>query len=280
MDKPLLLVASYLNPQDINEVAIKPDIYPQPLNMMSAPPLPSNFDISSGEPGFIKDCRKSETNQQELFGTRNFTAVDWKNYLYHYYRMIERVDREIGKIIVALENKGLDQNTIIVFTSVQGDGAAAHRWAGGYSPYEESVKTPFIICRFGKNLRNIEDNKHLVSGADILPTILDYAGIKIPENLEGMSLKTITEKPDTSWRKMLVTEIAPDPKSASKLVRMVRYNNYKYVICSYGTPNEQLFDLSADPGEMKNLAQDPRFSGVKQEIIRMLQQWMEWTEDR
>lgn len=280
IDKPLLLVASYLNPQDINEVAIKPDIYPQPPNMTSAPPPPTNFDISSGEPALIKDCRKSEANQPELFGTRNFTTAEWKNYLYHYYRMIERVDREIGKLIVTLENKGLDQNTIIVFTSVRGDGAAAHHWAGGYSPYEESVKTPLIICRFGKNLRNIEDNKHLVSGVDILPTVLDYAGIKIPENREGMSLKVIAENSDTSWRKMLVTEIAPDPKSPSKLARMVRYKNYKYVICSYGTPNEQLFDLSSDPGEMKNLAQDQRFSGVKQEITRMLQQWMEWTGNK
>ena len=193
--------------------------------------------------------------------------------------MTENVDKEIGKLINALENKGLDQNTIILFTSIQGDGAAAHQWAGGYSPYEEAVKVPLVICRFGKDMRNSEDSLHLVSGTDILPTLLDYAGIKIPENLQGMSLKAIIENPDTSWRKILVTEIAPDPKYPSNAAYMMRWKNYKYNIYSYGSPNEQLFDLRYDPGEEKNLAADPKYATIKREMAILLQEWIEKTNN-
>jgi hypothetical protein len=61
---------------------------------------------------------------------------------------------------------------------------------------------------------------------------------------------------------------------------MIRWKNYKYIICSYGTPNEQLFNLSTDPGENINLAVDPQYNIVKKEMASWLQQWMEKTRDR
>ena len=70
---------------------------------------------------------------------RIFHPDMWRQYLYQYYRMTERVDREIGKIINALESEGLDENTLIIFTSDHGDGGAAHHWAAKLSFYQESV---------------------------------------------------------------------------------------------------------------------------------------------
>ncbi len=280
MDKPFLLVTSYQNPQDINEVAIRPDAYPPPTNLLSAPPLPKNHAISKNEPSFVSFCRKDSSNLPELFGTNQFNSAQWHTYLYHYYRMTERVDKEIGKLITTLENKGIDENTIIIMTSVLGDGAGSHKWAGGNSAYEEVVKTPFILCRFGNNLRNIKDEKHLISSLDILPTLLDYAGVEIPGNIEGLSLKSLTDNPDTAWRKFLVTEIAPDPENPSKSIRMIRWKNYKYINYSYGIRKEELFDLSNDPGEMNNLIYNPQFNYIKSEMVSMLDQWMEKTNDR
>jgi len=277
-DRPLFLVAAYTNPHDINNVAVKPDIYPPAVNLKSTPPLPSNFAISPSEPSFIRDCRKNE-NLGELFGTREFDDVKWKNYLYHYYRMAESVDREIGKLINVLENKGLDQNTIIVFSSVHGDGAASHRWAGGLSPYEEAVKVPLIVCRLGKDINNLEDSRHLVSGIDIFPTLLDYAEITIPENTEGLSLKALIENPDTAWRSFLVTEILPDQQDSSKEALMIRWKKYKYIKYSYGNPGDELFDLQADPGENNNLAGLQAYSAIRREMSEMLKKWKENTGD-
>jgi arylsulfatase A-like enzyme len=270
MNKPFLLVASYLNPQDIKELADRPDAYPQALNPASTPPLPGNFRISTDEPQFLTDSRQDQVNHRELFNTREFTQAQWRNYLHHYYQMTEKIDKEIGKLINVLEYKGLDENTIIIMTSLQGDGAAAHHWAGGNSAYEEAVKVPFILSMFGKTLRNEVDEKHLVSGIDVLPTLLDYAGTDIPEKIEGSSLKAVVENPDTSWRNHLVSEFVPNPDNPQETVKMLRWRDYKYVLYPSVINNEQLFDLTNDPGEMVNLISNPGYYSVRSEMSLLL----------
>ncbi len=235
--------------------------------------------ISPDEPEFIKDCRARTYYGNELNIARNFSPQMWRQYLYQYYRLTERVDREIGKIINALEAKGLDENTLIIFTSDHGDGGAAHHWAAKLSLYQESVNIPFIVTWFGKTPANITDSTHLVTGLDVLPTMLDYAGLDIPAGLEGRSLKTIIEHPDTTWRSTVVTELAPDPKHHDRIGRMITDGRFKYNVYSYGQRNEQLFDLLNDRGEEHNLAYDPAYNSVKMRLRIQLERWMKQTGD-
>ena len=277
--EPFFLAVSFHNPHDICYLPQKPSAFPYPANIQSAPPLPDNFNVNPFEPEFLKDARLREGYGNEITVAKEFTKNDWRNYLYHYYRMTERVDKEIGKIISTLESEGLDQNTVIIFTSDHGDGAASHQWAAKLSLYEESIKVPMILTWFGKTPENRIDNEHLVSGIDVVPTILDYAGIDISSKISGKSLKSLIENPDTTWRDYLVTELAIDPRDKNKTGRMITDGRFKYIVYSYGKRNEQLFDLLSDPGENTNIAYSPAYTAKKNELKMKLVEWMEMTED-
>lgn len=278
-NKPFFLAVSFHNPHDICYLPQKQDAFPYPASIGSAPPLPGNFKINPSEPEFLKNARTRTSYGNEIALTLDFSQNDWRNYLFHYYRMIERVDKQLGRIIETLESEGLDETTLIIFTSDHGDGAASHQWAAKLSLYEESVKVPMIITWFGKTPENVANTENLVSGLDIAPTILDYAGVDIPARMKGYSLKQLIENPDTSWREFLVTQLAIDPADSSKMARMITDGRYKYNLYSYGERNEQLFDLANDPGEKVNLAYTPAFASLKRELRSELMKWIEETGD-
>jgi arylsulfatase A-like enzyme len=277
--EPFLLVVSFQNPRDISALPAKPTAFPFPANIASAPPIPSNHEISSSEPHFIKDCRKQNSYSNETFLASSFRENDWRNYLHHYYRRVENVDEEIGKILAILEKESLDQNTLIIYTSTYGDGSAAHKWAGRQSLYQEIVQVPFIITQFGKNPTNVVNNRHLVSGIDILPTMLDYAGMQIPDELNGKSIRQIIDNPDTTWRNYIVSQIAPFPDKPAKQGRMISDGRYKYMVYSEGQPNEQLFELINDPGEKTNLVYSPVHSAAKEALKKALISWTKENQD-
>lgn len=277
--EPFLLAVSLHNPHDICSLPGNEDAYLKPVNSESAPPLPSNHFISYKEPEFVSNSRKRENYGNEILLTQDYTENDWRNYLYQYYRMTEMADREIGNIISALEKGGYDENTIIIFTSDHGDGATAHKWATKLSLYEESVKVPMIVCRFSHHDKGIRDDVRLVSGIDILPTMMDYAGIEIPNDIRGISMKALIENPDTILRKYVVTELAIDPEDSTKTGRMITDGSYKYMIYSYGKNPEQLFNLITDEGETRNLAGLNEYARIKKKLRNALKDWIAETND-
>ena len=129
-----------------------------------------------------------------------FSEKEWRGYLHAYCRLTEMVDVELGKVMVALENHGYHENTIIAFTSDHGDGAAAHKWAAKLSLYEEASKVPLILSWPKQITKSRTDQNHLVSQIDILPTLCDYAGIDAQVSFTGKSLRTIVENPEANWR--------------------------------------------------------------------------------
>jgi len=276
-EKPFLLAVSFCNPHDICYVPTKPDRYPIPDNKEELPPLPMNFDVATDEPGLIQKKREQTYYGGEIVSAADFTSTEWQNYIYHYYRMTERVDKHIGRILNALKERDLEENTLIIFTSDHGDGAGSHQWAAKLNLYEESAKVPFIISWKGKISHGI--NQTLINGLDVLPTMCDYAGIDIPESFLGKSLKPVLEDPEAESDGFIVTELATDPKDPTWKGRMIRMNQYKYNLYSKGENSEQLFDLAEDPGEMQNLASEPSMREVKESLRNKLVDWMEETDD-
>ncbi|MCK5700559.1 MAG: sulfatase-like hydrolase/transferase, partial [Cyclobacteriaceae bacterium] len=276
-EKPFLLAVSFCNPHDICYIPRKPERYPFPSKMDDLPPLPENFEIIPDEPDLIQKKRKLEYYGDEIVFTDEYNSTDWQNYIYHYYRMTERVDQQIGRVLNALKEKGLDENTLIIFTSDHGDGAGSHKWAAKLNLYEESTKVPFIISWKGKITPGV--NQRLISGLDVLPTMCDYAGIDMPASFLGKSLKSVLENPEAESNGFVVTELATDPKNPEWKGRMIRMNQYKYNLYSKGERNEQLFDLADDPGEMQNLASESNMQEVKESLRNKLVKWMEETDD-
>ncbi len=275
-DKPFLLVVSFLNPHNICEWArrgagleqrlscgeIGP---PPPLDQL--PPAPANLAPPKNEPDGITLMRRAY-HATDRFPVGGFTAEDWRKQRWGYYRMIEKVDAEMGKVLDALRRAGLEDNTLIVFTSDHGECAGAHGFNQKTVLYEESVRVPLIVAWKGKTAVGTSD-RLVNTGIDILPTLFEFAGLDVPRKLPGRSVQPLAlGQPVGKWRDHVVVQ--DDMSQAGKVDglwprmegRMVRTERYKYCLYSRGTRRESLVDLQTDPGEMNDLASDPNHRNV------------------
>ncbi len=284
-DKPFLMVSSFINPHDICFMAItsakKPGTITGPKPLMEAmkmpagvtredffgkicPPLPTNYAIPLGEPEAIL---AADQRGFRVHARNEWSEEQWRMHRWTYARLTETVDTEIGEVLKALKETGLDENTLVVFTSDHGDMDASHRLEHKSVLYDEASRVPFIVSWKGVTKAGLIDKEHLVStGLDIIPTLCDFAGIPLPTELKGRSVRALAEgRTPASWRETIVTE-----NGGSRMLRSARY---KYVVYATGKRNEMLTDMKEDPGEMKNLALDPAFASVLTEHRRLLKEW-------
>jgi len=276
-DHPFLLCVSLQNPHDICHWIVQESIeYPDENNL---PPLPPNFAIDPNEPEFIQQCRQRTYYGAEITHTKNWDEKHWRTYLYTYYRLIEKVDQAVGRILAALREQGLEEETLIVFTSDHGEGVAAHHWVVKLMLYEEPVTVPLIVSWKGVTPSDVADKTHLASGVDVLPTLCDYAGIRMPNAITGRSLRPVIDNPELAGHEFVVSELQPFPKEPHRKGRMLRTMKYKYIVFSEGHNPEMLFDLEADPGETNNLARDVAMQKVLNRHRRLLAEWIEKSKD-
>jgi len=278
-DRPFVLNVSILNPHDICYYLMGTRQWPKAPSLDVAPPLPQNFAVASDEPEFVRLRRNALVYGAEIAHTKNWTEADWRNYLYVYYRMVERADAQVGRVLKALDEAGLARNTLVLFTADHGEGLAEHHWVVKLSLYENPAKVPLVIRYPGVIPPGSVDRDHPVSGIDVMPTVCDYAGLPAPAQTRGQSLRTIIERPKSPWREFVVSELATDPQRPEVIGRMVRTARYKYIAYSIGKDNEQFFDLETDPGEMHNLAADPAAGEQIQHHRALLGQWVRQTND-
>lgn len=274
-EKPFLAVVSFINPHDICLPAgqtspILEDVWKryQPPQGAELPPLPANFGDTQGAPeGFTRKSRHEQWDEHH-----------WRTYAYAYYRMVEDVDRQAGRVLQALRDTGQEENTIIVFTSDHGEGLASHRWTGKMMYYEEEAAVPLIISFKDVIPAGRIDREHLVSTLDVLPTLCDYAGVKGPAVMRGRSLREVIEKPRQAGNEYVVSEMA----SGTARSFMVRTKQYKYMVFpgSRVQKLEMFFDMLADPGEMKNLAGQPPLAIELERHRNLLAEWnrLTWEE--
>jgi len=279
-DQPLLLFVSLMNPHDINffwqekilagpgkpvnltqrewecstSLAQLQKTMPEQEYQKQIPPFPLNFLPVNDEPA--------------LDAYQKFTDRDRLNYYsWAYHKLTETVDRQIAVVLDALEKSAISDNTIVVFTSDHGDMNGSHQLIMKNRFYDESARIPFIFQ--GPTIKKgVVDNDNLVcNGMDLLPTLCDFAGIKAPQSLTGVSLKPVltgvSKKID---RKYLFTE--------SSIGYMVLDGCYKFALYD-GTGNiELLTDTKADPLEKRNLATDSSAENVKKRLKNELTNWM------
>jgi arylsulfatase A-like enzyme len=257
---PFLLVASYMQPHDICYWMIHPETLvsatlPFPALADRLPDLPPNHRSRPAGPA-------SATRVYDRFTTDE----QWRYYLYCYHRMVEMLDLDVGRLLDALEDTGLAENTIVLLTSDHGEGSGRHGNVQKWHPYDESMKVPMICSCPGRIHEGVRDARHLVSGLDVMSTFCDYAGIAPPPQPHGRSLRPLLEgRADAPWRESLVCEWQRDG-------RIVRTAGHKYVTFA-GEPGEQLFDLHADPWEMTNLAGEPGNAELLATHRKLLEDW-------
>jgi len=286
-NKPFLFVASFVNPHNICQWA-RGEALPDgdigiPPEANECPPLRPNHAPSENETDIMKSLRKSY-QASSMFPVSGFSDNKWRQYAWAYYRMIEKVDGEIGKILTALHDSGQDENTIIVFLADHGDCQGAHRWNQKTVFFEESVKVPFIICH--KSFKPGKSDYLVQTGIDLMPTLCDFAGIPAPEKSRGRSLKQIiTESSPENVREYVVVSANPvqgdtiDGYKPQPEGRMLRNTRFKYWIYNEGEQRETLYDLQNDPGEMANLAGNPEFTNALENCRKELMDWAEKNSD-
>jgi choline-sulfatase len=278
-DKPFLLVVSLMNPHNVCELSVKGQLPDGPIGapppIDQCPPVPGNLAPQQDEPDTITMIRKGY-HATRRYAVGHYTADDWRKLRWGYYRLIEKVDTQIGEVLAALRKAGLQENTLIVFTSDHGECAGAHGFNQKTVFYEESTRVPLILRLPGKTTQGT-CNKLVNSGVDMLPTLLDFADIDIPSKLPGLSLRPLATGDSASgWRDYIVIQnnmaragkvgdIVPTAQG-----RMVRSQRYAYCVYERGDCRESLVDLENDPGETKNLASDPAYRNELIEHRKML----------
>ena len=278
-DEPFLLVASLHNPHDICYWVMEWHHIVDVASDSELPPLPANFQPIPDEPEFVGLCRKRTEYGPEMSWTHDWDETDWRRYLYVYDRLTERVDQQIRRLLGALEESGLADDTLVVLTSDHGEGVAAHKWVTKLMLWEEVIRVPFVMRFPGVVPAGRVDRTHLISGLDLLPTLCDYANIEAPAGIDGQSLRPVVKSPDLPGRPSVVTELQAFMDEEKKKGRMIRTARYKYVVFSHGRRPEMLFDLETDPGEKKNLAHESPYREVLSEHRELLRKEAEKTAD-
>lgn len=257
--QPFLLVASLTQPHDICEWHRLHQLkLPSPplVADVTLPPLPSNFHATPGEPRTLHDLRRKTI--EGVVG--EWPDWQWQWYRWSYYRMIEMVDAEIGRILAALDQSPHARDTLVVLTSDHGEGLGEHRFARKNYTYEAALKVPLVYYWPRQIKGGRTDRTHLVSGVDMMPTLCHYAGIAPPHDLTGDSLHPLLEDVQSSWRDKLGVQLTAGVKA-----RVFLSGKFKYVVF-LNDPVEQLFDLDTDPGETVNLAIDPRYESILRQL--------------
>ena len=221
------------------------------------------------QPAFLRHSLESE------HGLRLLQHPDERNRLFaQYFRLIEGVDFCVGEILKELQQRGLADNTVIVFTSDNGHFAAEHGFFGKWLMHEESLRVPLIVCdpRLPAARRG-QVSPAMALNIDLAPTLLELAGQPAPAAMQGRSLLPLLRDPQAPWRDDFFYEHlyrnADGPPDRIEPSEGVRTRDWKYIlwIDQTGPDREELYDLRHDPLEMKNLVADPA-AGEQLESLR------------
>jgi N-acetylglucosamine-6-sulfatase len=210
------------------------------------PPSFNELDVSD-KPGYMRKLeRLTEAEIEEIDDLRKDQA-----------RTLVDVDRAVGRILDALEATGRLQTTLVAFTSDNGYLLGEHRRDAKSVPYEESIRVPMVI-RFDAMDIAPRTDPRLVMNADLAPTFAAAAGLQAV-GVDGANLLPVVSSPGGPWRADFLIEHV----GAGATYCGVRSERFVYVV--YSTEEEELYDLSADPYQLDNVAGDPKFSGVVEE---------------
>ena len=196
----------------------------------------------------------------------------WKfnRYIKDYLRTIKSVDDGVGEVLDYLEEAGLAENTIVVYTSDQGFYLGEHGWFDKRFMYEESFRTPLLV-RYPKEIKAGTKIERLVQNLDFAPTFLDYAGVEVPQEMQGISFRELVSGEIEEWRDAVYYTYYEYPS-----VHMVKRHygvateRYKLMHFYFDIDEWEMYDLESDPSEMKNIYNDPAYAEVQKMLHKKL----------
>jgi arylsulfatase A-like enzyme len=199
-----------------------------------------------------------------------------QRYLKDYLSCVAAVDKSVGKVLDFLEENGLAENTLVVYTSDQGFYLGEHGWFDKRWMYEESLRTPLLI-KWPKVVEAGSVNSDLVSNLDFGETFIDMAGANIPEEMQGRSMLPLLKgKTPADWRTGHYYHYYEHPSEHHvKRHYGIATGRYKLMHFYYDIDEWELYDLKHDPMEMQNIYEDPAYSEVKEDLHLRLEELRE-----
>ena len=218
----------------------------------------------------------------------------WKyqRYIKDYLRCVASVDDNVGRVLDYLDDEGIADDTLVIYTSDQGFFLGDHGWYDKRFMYEESLRMPFII-RHPRSIASESVNNDIITNVDFAATFLDYAGIDQPDRFQGHSFRPLLEgSTPEDWPKIMYyrywMHLAHHHVYAHYGVRTHRYKLIYYYADALGQPGAideskppewELFDLDEDPNELNNVYHDPAYADIAAELRGELRRLQEEVQD-
>jgi len=207
----------------------------------------------------------------------------YQRYITDYTRTVQAVDDSVGTLLDYLDEHGLAENTLVVYTSDQGMFLGDHGWHDKRFMYEESLRMPFI-ARYPGQIEAGSVNSDMLLNIDFAPTFMDYAGVDVPDEVQGESGRGVLEGSTPSgWRTSLYYRYWMHTIGHRIIPHYgVRNERYKLIYYYGVTPEDtgnpdlvldaewELYDLEADPQELNNVYGNPEFDDVQAEMLAEL----------
>jgi arylsulfatase A-like enzyme len=240
------------------------------------------FEVSL-EPDYAKEMPEGLDPKQKK---------DWiyDRFVKDHHRALVGVDENLGRILDYLDESGQAEDTLILYTTDNGYFLGEHGWYDKRFMYEESLRTP-LLMRYPRMVDGGQVESRFAMNVDLAPTILDFAGIAIPESMQGRSLRPLTAgDPPPDWRKAayysyfenswafrgMAREQMTDPTfqfwTAHRVGpnRGVRTEQYKLIEYYTEDGYTELFDLQSDPNELSNRSNDGGYKEIRKDLTAQL----------
>jgi len=254
-DKPFFLACGFVRPH-VPLVAPAKYFDRYDRDAMVAPVVPE--DDLEDVPKIIRDYKRNST-------TYGVTPELHKGLLQAYYASVSYMDAQVGRVLNALDELGLADNTIVVFTSDHGYLLGHHHKYQKQHLFEEATRVPFIVSVPWMKNQHGKATRQITELIDLYPTLAELAGLQAPDGLQGNSMLPLLNDPLSSdWKKDVAFTIS---RSGGESIRTYQW---RFTQWGFGAAGMELYDLKNDPGEFTNLADNPEYAGELERLQRQL----------
>lgn len=207
--------------------------------------------------------------------------AEWKfrRYMIDYLNTAQSMDRNIGRVLDYLKEKNLDQNTMVIYLSDQGFYMGEHGWFDKRFMYQESFRTP-LVMKYPSLIKAGSHTQASIVNADIAPTLLELAGVKTPSDMQGKSFVPVLKSSKKEHRKQIFYHYFENGEHAVSPHFGVKEGRYKLIRFYKRVESWELFDLQADPQELTNVYDDPKYQGIVKKMKKALAKQIKEFDDQ
>ncbi|QXD26118.1 sulfatase [Opitutia bacterium ISCC 51] len=270
-------------------------------------PHPETFNddyatrLVAGKAADMKFEQSIARDYGDVFG--DMTEAEKKEWIFQRFvkdhnRAVVSIDEGLGRVLDYLDDNGLTENTLVIYTTDNGFYLGEYGWYDKRFMYEPSLRIPFLM-RYPAKVKAGQEEERMIMNVDVAPTILDFAGIDVPEVMQGESLKPLVLDQEFDWRDHVYYSYyentwamsgfsqadLSDPSfnffTAHRVGPHRGIRNDRYKLIEYYSENEywEFFDLQEDPHELRNAYDDPQYAMQIAQMTGQLRQTQTMYQD-